>query len=128
MKKTKIKDNNNMPNQLKIEELFVVDGKTFYSREDAQEYIDDIQKERSKNDYHDTVYYENWTTAGEDAKLVMQDGKHIKKPLMRCLTMLILGVHMVQDGLTKLQSQKIKTNVFELKLKKFMRICKGKKL
>lgn len=57
-----------MPNQLKIEELFVVDGKTFYSREDAQEYIDDIQKERSKNEYHDTVYYENWTTAGEEGE------------------------------------------------------------
>ena len=45
-----------MTNELKIEEQFVVDGKTFYSREDAQEYIDDIQKERSKNEYHDN----NW--------------------------------------------------------------------
>ena len=57
-----------MPNKLKIEEQFVVDGKTFYSREDAQEYIDNIQKERSKNEYHDTVYYENWTTMGEEAE------------------------------------------------------------
>lgn len=57
-----------MPNELKIEEQFVVDGKTFYSREDAQEYIDDIQKERSKNEYHDTIYYENWTTTGEEAE------------------------------------------------------------
>lgn len=57
-----------MPNELKIEEQFVVDGKTFYSREDAQDYIDDIQKERSKNEYHDTVYYENWTTMGEEAE------------------------------------------------------------
>ena len=57
-----------MQNELKIEEQFVVDGKTFYSREDAQEYIDDIQKKRSKNEYHDTVYYENWTTMGEEAE------------------------------------------------------------
>lgn len=57
-----------MTNELKIEEQFVVDGKTFYSREDAQEYINEIQKERSKNEYHDTVYYENWTTMGEEAE------------------------------------------------------------
>ena len=57
-----------MPNELKIEELFVVNGEKFYSKEDAQEYIDNIQKERFKNEYHDTVYYENWTTMGEEAE------------------------------------------------------------
>lgn len=57
-----------MQNELKIEELFIVNGKTFYSKEDAQEYIDNIQKERSKNEYHDTVYYENWTTDGEEGE------------------------------------------------------------
>ena len=38
-----------MQNELKIEELFIVNGETFYSKEDAQEYIYNIQKERSKN-------------------------------------------------------------------------------
>lgn len=57
-----------MLNKLKIEELFVVDGKTFYSKEDAQEYINNIQKEQSKNEYHDTIYYENWTTMGEEGE------------------------------------------------------------
>lgn len=57
-----------MQNELKIEELFIVNGKTFYSKEDAQEYIDNIQKERSKNEYHDTIYYENWTTDGEEGE------------------------------------------------------------
>lgn len=68
MKKTKIKENKTMQNELKIEELFIVNGETFYSKEDAQEYIDDIQKERSKNEYHDTIYYENWTTSGKEAE------------------------------------------------------------
>lgn len=57
-----------MQNELKIEELFIVNGKTFYSKEDAQEYIDNIQQARSKNEYHDTIYYENWTTDGEEGE------------------------------------------------------------
>ena len=57
-----------MTNELIIEERYIVGKNTFYSKEDAQEYIDDIQKERSKNEYHDTVYYENWTTAGEEGE------------------------------------------------------------
>ena len=57
-----------MQNELKIEELFIVNGETFSSKEDAQEYIDNIQKARSKNEYHDTIYYENWTTDGEEGE------------------------------------------------------------
>lgn len=53
-----------MQNKLKIEELFVVGDEVFESKEDAQEYIDNINNERSKNEYHDTIYYENWTTDG----------------------------------------------------------------
>ena len=60
-----------MQNELKIEEQFVVDGKTFYSKEEAQEYIEKLQKlkqEKTKNDFHESVYYENWTTLGEEAE------------------------------------------------------------
>lgn len=58
-----------MQNELKIEELFVVGDEVFKSKEDAQEYINNIQKARSKNEYHDTIYYENWTTDGEESQL-----------------------------------------------------------
>ena len=44
-----------MQNELKIEELFIVNGETFYSKEDVQEYIDNMQQARSKNEYHDTI-------------------------------------------------------------------------
>ena len=37
-----------MQNELKIEELFIVNGETFYSKEDAQEYIDNIQNSSGK--------------------------------------------------------------------------------
>lgn len=57
-----------MTNELIIEERYIVGDKTFYSKDDAQEYIDTIKAERSKNEYHDTVYYENWTTDGEEAE------------------------------------------------------------
>ena len=57
-----------MLNQLKIEELFVVGDEVFESKKDAQEYIDNIQQARSENKYHDTIYYENWTTDGEEGE------------------------------------------------------------
>lgn len=57
-----------MTNELIIEEQYIVGEKTFYSKEDAQEYIDAIKAERSQNEFHETVYYENWTTDGEEAE------------------------------------------------------------
>lgn len=57
-----------MTNELIIEERYIVGEKTFYSKEDAQEYIDAIKVERSQNEFHETVYYENWTTDGEEAE------------------------------------------------------------
>ena len=57
-----------MKNKLTIEQQFVVDGKTFQSKEDAQKYIETIEEERTKNEYNDTVYYENWTTDGNEGE------------------------------------------------------------
>ena len=60
-----------MQQELKIKEQFVVDGKTFTSKEEAQQYLEELQnlqKEYSKSKYGDTVYYENWTTSGEEAE------------------------------------------------------------
>lgn len=39
-----------MTDKLIIEERYIVGEKTFYSKEDAQEYIDTIKAERSKNE------------------------------------------------------------------------------
>lgn len=60
-----------MQQELKIKEQFVVDGKTFTSKEEAQQYLEELQnlqKEYSKDKYKDTVYYENWTTSGQEAE------------------------------------------------------------
>ena len=60
-----------MQKEFKIEEHFVVNGKTFASKEEAQQYLENLenlQKEYSKNQYGDTVYYENWTTSGQEAE------------------------------------------------------------
>lgn len=60
-----------MQKEFKIEEQFVVNGKTFASKEEAQQYLENLenlQKEYSKNQYGDTVYYENWTTSGQEAE------------------------------------------------------------
>lgn len=60
-----------MQKEFKIEEQFVVNGKTFASKEEAQQYLtnlENLQKEYSKSKYGDTVYYENWTTSGEEAE------------------------------------------------------------
>lgn len=57
-----------MKNKLIIEQQFVVDGKTFQSKEDAQKYIETVEEERTKNEYNDTVYYENWTTDGNEGE------------------------------------------------------------
>ena len=53
-----------MKNKLTIEQQFVVDGRIFQSKEDAQKYIEIVEEERTKNEYNNTVYYENWTTYG----------------------------------------------------------------
>lgn len=45
-----------MPNELKIKEQFVVNKQIFNSREQAQAYINNIEKQLNKNEYHDTVY------------------------------------------------------------------------
>lgn len=48
-----------MQQELKIKEQFVVDGKTFTSKEEAQQYLEELQnlqKEYSKDKYNDTVY------------------------------------------------------------------------
>lgn len=57
-----------MQDQLTIKEQFVVNKQIFHSREQAQAYVDNIKKQLDKNEYHDTVYYENWTTTGEEAE------------------------------------------------------------
>lgn len=60
-----------MPKEFKIEEQFVVDGKTFTSKEEVQQYLEsleNLQKEYSKSKYGDTIYYENWTTSGQEAE------------------------------------------------------------
>lgn len=57
-----------MQNNLEIKEQFVVNKQIFHSIEQAQAYIDNIQKELNKNEYHDTIYYENWTTTGEEGE------------------------------------------------------------
>ena len=62
------KGENIMQDQLTIKEQFVVNKQIFHSREQAQAYVDNIKKQLDKNEYHDTVYYENWTTDGEEAE------------------------------------------------------------
>lgn len=57
-----------MKNKLIIEQQFVVDEKTFQSKEDAQKYIETVEEERTENEYNDTVYYENWTTDGNEGE------------------------------------------------------------
>lgn len=57
-----------MKNKLTIEQQFVVDGRIFQSKEDAQKYIEIVEEERTKNEYNDTVYYENWTTYGNEGE------------------------------------------------------------
>ena len=57
-----------MQNNLEIKEQFVVNKQIFHSREQAQAYVDNIKKQLDNNEYHDTVYYENWTTTGEEAE------------------------------------------------------------
>ena len=57
-----------MKNKLTIEQQFVVDGKIFTNKEDAQKYIETIEEDRSKNEYNNTVYYENWTTDGNEGE------------------------------------------------------------
>lgn len=57
-----------MKNKLTIEEQFVVDGKIFTNKADAQKYIETIEEERTKNEYNNTVYYENWTTDGNEGE------------------------------------------------------------
>lgn len=57
-----------MENKLTIKQQFVVDGKIFQNKEDAQKYIEIIEEERTTNEYNDTVYYENLTTAGNEGE------------------------------------------------------------
>ena len=57
-----------MKNKLKIKQQFVVDGKIFKNKDDAQKYIENIEKEQTKNEYNNTVYYENWTTDGNEGE------------------------------------------------------------
>lgn len=57
-----------MKNKLTIEQQFVVDGRIFQSKEDAQKYIEIVEEERTKNEYNNTVYYENWTTYGNEGE------------------------------------------------------------
>lgn len=53
-----------MKNKLTIEQQFVVNGRIFQNKEDAQKYIETVEEEKTKNEYNDTIYYENWTTDG----------------------------------------------------------------
>lgn len=62
------KGENIMQDQLTIKEQFVVNKQIFHSREQAQAYVDNIKKQLDKNEYHNTIYYENWTTTGEEAE------------------------------------------------------------
>ena len=57
-----------MKNKLKIKQQFVVDGKIFKNKDDAQKYIENIEKEQTKNEYNNTVYYQNWTTDGNEGE------------------------------------------------------------
>ena len=57
-----------MQNNLEIKEQFVVNKQIFHSKEQAQAYVDNIKKQLYKNEYHDTIYYENWTTEGEEGE------------------------------------------------------------
>lgn len=57
-----------MENKLTIKQQFVVNGRIFQNKEDAQKYIEIVEEERTKNEYNDTVYYENWTTYGNEGE------------------------------------------------------------